>query len=93
MLRPFINLSPVTELEWARNGRFDVMTYSQNNELNAGLYYNFPAISEIRGYLTNSNLNDFHTYSIEWNKFEIKWLFDEIKILTINMSEFRLNLF
>jgi hypothetical protein len=89
MLRPIITLNPVTALEWARTGQISVMVYYQDNEIRAGLSYNVPAIYDTfkaGGYLTNSNLNYFHTYSIEWDKFEIKWFFDEINILTINIS-------
>jgi beta-glucanase (GH16 family) len=88
MLRPIITFIPATYLEWARNGQIDVMDYFQNNELRAGLHYNVKPsyTNEAEGYLTNSNLNDFHTYSIEWDKFEIKWFFDENKFLTKNIS-------
>jgi hypothetical protein len=86
MLAPVILFIPATHSKWAINGQIDVMTYYQNKELRAGLHYNVPAINETDGYLTNLNLNDFHTYSIEWDKFEIKWFFDEINILTKNIN-------
>jgi hypothetical protein len=86
MMAPAILFIPATPSESIKNGQIDVMTYFQNNELGTGLGYNDPPTSETGKYLTNSNLNDFHTYSIEWDKFEIKWFFDEINILTINIS-------
>jgi hypothetical protein len=86
MLGPFIGFIPTNVSGWARNGRIEVMNYFQNNELQAGLVYNDPYIYEVDKYSTNSNLNDFHTYSIEWDKFQIKWFFDETEILTINIS-------
>jgi beta-glucanase (GH16 family) len=85
-LRPIISFIPATPSESDRNGQIDVMNYYDNNELIVGLYYNVPPTSEIVGFLSHSNLNDFHTYSIEWDKFEIKWFFDEKKILTKNIS-------
>jgi hypothetical protein len=57
--------------------------------LGAGIHY---SISEQYEYNTSgdfstlSNLNDFHTYSIEWNESEIKWFFDDINHLTININ-------
>jgi beta-glucanase (GH16 family) len=67
------------------------MTYLQNNKLKPGLHYNVKQSYTYESfkageYFTNSNLNDFHTYSIEWDKFEINWFFDENKILTKNIN-------
>jgi hypothetical protein len=65
MLKPVIEFIPATNLERARKGQIIVMSYFQNNELRKGLHQNVRAIEETDGYLTNSNLNDFHTYSKE----------------------------
>jgi hypothetical protein len=80
-----------TPSKWARNGQIDVMNYVQNNKLISDLHYDVKQSpkyesSKDYGYTTNSNLNDFHTYSIEWNQFEIKWFFDRINTLTININ-------
>jgi hypothetical protein len=85
-----LSMISTTRSEWAKNGQIDVMTYLQNNKLQSGLHYNvkpyFYDTFKASGYSTNSNLNDFHTYSIEWNEFEIKWFFDQINTLTININ-------
>jgi hypothetical protein len=80
-----------TPSEWARNGQIDVMTYLQNNKLQSGLHYNVkPSYTydtfKAGEYSINSNLNDFHTYSIEWDKFEIKWFFDQTQTLAKNIN-------
>jgi hypothetical protein len=81
----------VTPSKWPKNGQIDVMTYLQNNKLQSGLHYNVKPSDTYEtfkddGNSTNSNLNDFHTYSIEWNKFEIKWFFDQTQTLAININ-------
>ncbi len=73
------------------NGQIDVMTYFQNNILGAGLHCsNNPAhygFNTSGVFSTDANLNDFHNYSIEWNKSEVKWFFDHINYLTININQ------
>jgi hypothetical protein len=74
---------------WAKNGQIDIMTNTQEDTLGAGIHYDTPAKYEHNAngdFSTLSNLNDFHTYSIEWNKSEIKWFFDDINHLTMNIS-------
>jgi hypothetical protein len=90
-LRPVLSMISATPSEWARNGHIDVMTYLQNNKLEAGLHYNVKPSNTYETfkdgeYSINSNLNDFHTYSIEWDKFEIKWFFDQTQTLAININ-------
>jgi beta-glucanase (GH16 family) len=90
MLRPAIFMFPETFDVWAKNGEIDIMTNIQNNKLGAGIHYSTnPAKYEFNTsgeFSTESNLNDFHTYSLEWNEFEIKWFFDDINHLTININ-------
>jgi hypothetical protein len=65
------------------------MTNIQDNKLGAGIHYSNPEQYESNrsgDFSTLSNLNDFHTYSIEWNESEIKWFFDDINRLTININ-------
>jgi hypothetical protein len=67
------------------------MTNTQNNKLGAGIHYSIDPVqyqsNRSGDFSTPSNLNDFHTYSIEWNESEIKWFFDEINHLTININQ------
>ncbi len=77
-LRPAIFMMADKFDGWAKNDQIDIMTNIQDNELGAGIHYSIPAQYEFNkiGYFsTHSNLNDFHTYSIEWNESEIKWFF------------------
>jgi beta-glucanase (GH16 family) len=67
------------------------MDNNQDNRLGAGIHYGIPAKYEYNtsgDFSTLSNLNDFHTYSIEWNESEIKWFFDDINHLTININRY-----
>ncbi|HEY6436953.1 MAG TPA: family 16 glycosylhydrolase, partial [Ignavibacteriaceae bacterium] len=89
MLRPAIFMIPEKFDGWAKNGQIDIMTNIQDNKLGAGIHYSIPAKYEYNtsgDFSTLSNLNDFHTYSIEWNESEIKWFFDDINRLTININ-------
>jgi len=89
MLRPAIFMIPVTFTEWARNGQIDVMTNNQNTKLGAALHYGVPHVYDSYKsdeFSTDSNLNHFHTYSIEWNEYEFKWFFDDINHLTIGID-------
>jgi hypothetical protein len=89
MLRPAFFMPPEKNVGWAKNGQIDIMTNTQENTLGAGIHYDIPAKYESNrsgDFSTLSNLNDFHTYSIEWNKSEIKWFFDDINRLTININ-------
>ncbi len=89
-LRPAILMIPKEFNEWAINGQIDIMTNTQNNKLGAGIHYSIDPVqyesNRSCNFSTLSNLNDFHTYSIEWNESEIKWFFDDINRLTINIS-------
>jgi hypothetical protein len=89
MLRPAIFMMADKFDGWAKNDQIDIMTNIQDNELGAGIHYSIPAQYEYNtsgDFSTLSNLNDFHTYSIEWNESEIKWFFDDINHLTININ-------
>jgi hypothetical protein len=91
MLRPAILMIPKEYNDWAINGQIDIMTNTQNNKLGAGIHYSIDPVqyesNRIGDFSTLSNLNDFHTYSIEWSESEIKWFFDEINHLTININQ------
>ncbi len=89
MLRPAFFMPAEKYEGWAKNGQIDIMTNIQDNKLGAGIHYGIPAKYEYNtsgDFSTLSNLNDFHTYSIEWNESEIKWFFDDINHLTININ-------
>jgi hypothetical protein len=89
MLRPAFFMQAEIFDGWAKNGQIDIMTNTQNNILAAGIHYGIPAKYEYNAsgdFSTLSNLNDFHTYGIEWNESEIKWFFDDINRLTININ-------
>jgi beta-glucanase (GH16 family) len=80
---------PVTFTEWARDGQIDIMTNNQNPKLGAGLHYGVPhSYDSYKSdqFSTDSNLNNFHTYSIEWNESKFKWFFDDINHLTIDIN-------
>jgi hypothetical protein len=88
ILRPSISMIEEKPDIWAKNGQIDIMTNIQDNILREGIHYSWdPPVYEYNtngDFSTLSNLNDFHIYSIEWNKCEIKWFFDDINSLTIN---------
>jgi beta-glucanase (GH16 family) len=90
MLRPSFFMIPEKFEFWAKNGQIDIMANNQNNILPAGIHHSWdPPVYQFNRsgeFSTLSNLNDFHTYSIEWNESEIKWFFDDINHLTINMN-------
>ncbi len=87
MLRPAMVMIPMNICCWAKNGQINIMINTQDNELGAGIHYGIPVKFEYNNHFSPlSNLNSFHTYSIEWNKFEIKWFFDDINHLTININ-------
>jgi beta-glucanase (GH16 family) len=90
MLRPAFFMQAEIFDGWAKNGQIDIMTNIQNNILAAGIHYGLnPAQYEFNrsgDFSTLSNLNDFHTYSIEWNESQIKWFFDDINHLSININ-------
>jgi hypothetical protein len=90
ILRPAFFMTPETFDGWAKNGGIDIMANNQDSKLGAGIHYSWdPPVFEynISGdFSTLSNLNHFHTYGIEWNEFEIKWFFDYINSLTININ-------
>jgi beta-glucanase (GH16 family) len=90
MLRPAFFMPPEIFDGWAKNGQINIMDNIQDNKLGAGIHHSWnPAKYEYNtscDFSTLSNLNDFHTYSIEWNKSEIKWFFDDINHLTININ-------
>ncbi len=89
MLRPAFFMPPEIIDGWAKNGQIDIMTNTQNNILAAGIHYGIPAKYEYNpsgDFLTFSNLNDFHTYGIEWNESQIKWFFDDINRFTFNIN-------
>jgi beta-glucanase (GH16 family) len=89
LLRSAIFMISESLSEWARNGQIDIMTNVQNKKLGAGLHYNVPSFYAMNSeeFSTDLNLNDFHIYSLEWNQFEIKWGFDNINHLTININQ------
>ncbi len=89
LLRPAFFMQAETFDGWAKNGQIDIMTNTQESTLGAGIHYDIPAKYEYNAsgdFSTLSNLNDFHTYSIEWNESQIKWFFDDINHLTINIT-------
>jgi hypothetical protein len=89
MLRPAILMVPEKFDSSPINGQIDIMTNIQDNELGAGIRHSHPEIYEHNTsgvFSTPSNLNDFHTYSIEWNETQIKWFFDDINSFTININ-------
>lgn len=89
MLRPAIWMSAATYSgQWPRDGQIDVMTNIQTKMLGNGLHF----LSYKNEYFgvdlkTDSNLNDFHTYSVEWNRSTIVWKFDERPHLVANITE------
>jgi len=90
MLRPNIFMLPVNDSgKWAQMGEINVMSYIQDSKIQAGLHYNVPHYYDYNRsgeLVVKDRLNHFHTYAIEWNKFEIKWYFDHINHLTININ-------
>jgi hypothetical protein len=89
MLRPAMVMIPEKFDGFAKNGQIDIMTNTQDNKLGAGIHYSIPPQYESNRsgvFSTLSNLNNFHKYSIEWNESEIKWFFDDINHLTININ-------
>ena len=89
MLRPAIWMAPTSHSgDWPKDGQIDVLTNVQTKSLGNGIHY-LTQKSEYHGpeYKTNSNLNDFHTYVVEWNESTIVWKFDERAHLVINISE------
>jgi len=88
MLRPAIFMVPVTRSpDWARSGGIVIMTNIQNQNLGSGFHRNVPPIYSGQEFTTNATLNEFHTYSIEWNKFQMKWFFDDINHLTLSIDD------
>jgi len=88
MLRPAIFMIPVTSSpDRARNGQIDIMANIQNQNLASGFHRNVPPIYSGQEFTTNATLNEFHTYSIEWNKLAIRWFFDDINHLTLSIDE------
>ncbi len=89
MLRPAFFMQPETFDGWAKNGQIDIMDNNQDDKLGARIHFSVPAQIESNrsgDFSTPSNLNDFHTYIIEWNESEIKWFFDDINHLTIKIN-------
>ncbi len=89
ILRPAMSMIAEEYDGWAKNGQINIMTNIQDSKLGAGIHYSIPAQYEFNtsgDFSTLSNLNHFHTYSIEWNETEIKWFFDDINRLTININ-------
>ncbi len=89
MLRPSMVMIPKKFDGSPINGQIDIMTNIQDNKLEAGIRHSIPEEYEhnVSGvFSTLSNLNDFHTYSIEWNESQIKWFFDDINSFTININ-------
>ena len=89
MLRPAFFMIPEKLDGWAKNGQIDIMDNNQDNKLGARIHFSVPAQIESNrsgDFSTLSNLNDFHTYIIEWNESEIKWFFDDINSFTININ-------
>jgi beta-glucanase (GH16 family) len=69
MLRPAFFMIPMNTCCWAKNGQIDIMTNIQDKKLGAGIHYSQdPPVYKYNtngDFSTLSNLNDFHTYSIE----------------------------
>jgi beta-glucanase (GH16 family) len=89
MLRPAIFMIPVTLSGWPRNGQIDIMANNQSTKLGAGLHYGVSHVYDSYKsdeFSTDSNLNHFHTYSIEWSESEFKWFFDDMNHLTIDIN-------
>ncbi|CAG2168123.1 unnamed protein product [Oppiella nova] len=83
MLRPaFIMIPTAEQTNWPLDGQIDVMTNIQGSSLYAGAHY---GLSQNYGYIgaeynaISANLQDFHTYAVEWNETHIQWFFDDNK--------------
>ncbi len=69
-----------------RNSQIDIMTNVQTDKLGAGIHSDALGFCS-GGFSTNLNLSDFHTYSIEWNKSEIKWFCDNYNYLSMDINK------
>ncbi|CAG2167235.1 unnamed protein product [Oppiella nova] len=80
MLRPVIVMFPVAghEGRWPIGGQIDILSNNQNSLLNGGAHYGSPAVYSNQGHRkVSENLQDFHTYGVEWNETHIQWFFDD----------------
>jgi len=69
-LQSTIYMVPKDDADWALNGQITIMTDRQTFNIESGLFYGRPEVNTKEDkYLAKSNLNDFHTYAIEWNQF------------------------
>jgi len=88
MLRPEILMIPViSSPDWARNGLIEIMTNNQSKNLGSGFHRDVPPVHSSQEFTTSANLNEFHTYSIEWNKLAIRWFFDDINHFTLSIDD------
>jgi len=63
---------------WPIGGQIDILSNTQNSVLNGGAHYGSPAVYSNQGHRKESeNLQDFHSYGVEWNETHIQWFFDD----------------
>ena len=90
MLRPFIFLEPkATTGRWPKNGQVEIMFNTQTPYLHYGIHFIRDAAETYLGdvSLVEENLNDFNTYILEWTQTEIKFIFNERLLYTINITK------
>ncbi|CAG2168124.1 unnamed protein product [Oppiella nova] len=86
MLRPDFNMIPAAgQTKWALDGQIDVMANIQDSSLHAGAHYGLShnggqnAYTGAKYNAVSVNLQNFHTYAVEWNETHIQWFFDHNK--------------
>ncbi|CAG2182532.1 unnamed protein product, partial [Oppiella nova] len=79
MLRTAVYLVPEKEEEhWPRNGQIDILTNVQKPKLGNGAHYTGNYHGSGLDFVTGeANLQDFHTYAVQWNQTLIQWFFNE----------------
>ncbi len=67
----------ISSVGWPKCGEIDIMEHvNAGTEVVGTIHWDDNGHKEYGGRTNTDNLNNFHTYAVEWNATEIKWLID-----------------
>ena len=88
MLGPWIKLVPSKFKNKDGGVKNQVIVFSgdQSNSIKYGVSLGKKINGNVEDHLTEGALNEFHTYSVEWNETDLIWKFDGIQTNRINLT-------
>ena len=88
-LRSIIYLSPMAKIGyWPSDGEIALVVHEQGQTIiNNMIGESTKRINLTQYYRTNQSLNEFHTYSVQWDDTYIEWMFDGIKTFEVNLTD------